>query len=50
MRRRVLNPAQVSPPSRRNVIALAEMKLGSRIASGQFLPGGGYPRITWRMN
>jgi hypothetical protein len=45
MRRRFLNPAQVSPPSLRNVIAFAETQVG-RIGSGQFLPGGGYPRIT----
>jgi hypothetical protein len=43
MRRRFLNPAEVSPPSRRSVIAFSETQAG-RIASGQFLPGGGYPR------
>jgi len=45
MRRGSFIPAQVSPPSRRNVIAFAETQVG-RIASGQFLPGGGYPHIT----
>jgi hypothetical protein len=45
MRRRFLNPARGLPPSRRSVIAFAETQVG-RIASGQFLPGGGYPRIT----
>jgi len=44
MRRTPSIPAQVSPPSRRSVIAFAETQVG-RIASGQFLPGGGYPHI-----
>jgi hypothetical protein len=44
MRRRPSIPAQVSPPSWRSVIAFAETQAGC-IASGQFLPGGGYPRM-----
>jgi hypothetical protein len=49
MRREFFIPAQISPPSRRSVIAFAETQAG-RIASGQSLPGGGYPRVTWRMH
>jgi hypothetical protein len=45
MRRRFSNPARVSPPSGRSVIAFAETQVGC-IASGHFLPGGGFPHIT----